>query len=178
MNRWQCIAKRVTGECVGAEVGVAEGKMSAMLLKTMPGLTLYMVDRWSEYSDEERKRDKYSKQPLLRQKDWDAKYSKAKSVSAIYNGRGRIVRESSLNAVAQFDDEFFDFVFLDADHSFEGAWADIAAWYPKVKVGGYLCGHDYHNKANPKPGVDKAVDEAFGDRVKSDDNATWFVKRV
>lgn len=177
MNRWQCVAKRVTGECIGAEVGVAEGKMSAMLLKTMPGLTLYMIDRWSEYSDEERKRDRHSKQPLLRQRDWDDKYRKARSVVSIYGERAHLVRESSLEAVAHFDDEVFDFVFLDADHSYEGLKADIQAWLPKVKPGGYLCGHDYHNKANPKPGVDKAVDEAFGDVVKGDANSTWFVKR-
>lgn len=46
-----------------------------------------------------------------------------------------------------------DFVFIDADHSYEAVRADIAAWKGKCK---FLCGHDfsaYH------PGVVLAVQE-------------------
>ena len=36
-----------------------------------------------------------------------------------------------------------DFVFLDAAHDYENVKEDILSWYPKVKVGGWLTGHDY-----------------------------------
>ena len=49
---------------------------------------------------------------------------------------------ASIAAAATFADATLDFVFIDADHSYEAAKADIAAWRSKVKPGGILCGHD------------------------------------
>lgn len=48
-----------------------------------------------------------------------------------------------------------DFVFIDADHSYEAVKKDIEAWYLKVKKGGIFAGHDYR----ASPDVKKAVDE-------------------
>lgn len=50
-----------------------------------------------------------------------------------------------------------DAVFIDADHREEFVARDIAAWWPNVKEGGILCGHDYD-----EPGVKAAVNKAFG----------------
>lgn len=52
-----------------------------------------------------------------------------------------------------------DVVYIDADHSYESVRDDIRAWYPKVAVGGALCGHDYHTDGKVWPGVRRAVDE-------------------
>ncbi len=49
-----------------------------------------------------------------------------------------------------------DFVFIDADHSYEGCKADIEAWLPRVRPGGICAGHDY---CNFFPGVMQAVNE-------------------
>ena len=35
-----------------------------------------------------------------------------------------------------------DFVFIDAEHTFEAVVSDIRAWLPKVKHGGCIAGHD------------------------------------
>ena len=61
--------------------------------------------------------------------------------------------------VSLFEDEYFDFVFIDADHKYESVKQDIDDWFPKVKVGGILAGHDY---AISQHGIRKAVDEKFG----------------
>ena len=50
-----------------------------------------------------------------------------------------------------------DLVFIDADHRYEAAAADIAAWAAHVRPGGILCGHDYWPAW---PGVMQAVDES------------------
>ncbi len=55
----------------------------------------------------------------------------------------KVVRATSAQGVTQFADGSLDWVFIDADHSFEAVSADVAAWYPKVKPGGILSGHDY-----------------------------------
>jgi uncharacterized UPF0146 family protein len=56
----------------------------------------------------------------------------------------------------------FDVVFIDADHSYETTSADIAAWLPKVKAGGMLCGHDYNKSSHDHMGVAQAVHELIG----------------
>jgi predicted O-methyltransferase YrrM len=88
----------------------------------------------------------------------------------------RFVRASSERAVRLFDDGYFDFVFIDADHSFEAAKDDIRLWLPKVKPGGMICGHDYTSDA---PGVVKAVDEARARHEWTDfavDGTVWSAR--
>lgn len=49
-----------------------------------------------------------------------------------------------------------DLVFIDADHSYDSCYNDIAAWLPRVRPGGVIAGHDY---GPAFPGVEKAVRE-------------------
>jgi predicted O-methyltransferase YrrM len=49
----------------------------------------------------------------------------------------------SIQAARLFEDNSIDFVFIDADHDYNAVKADILAWYPKVKKGGIIAGHDY-----------------------------------
>ena len=56
-----------------------------------------------------------------------------------------IIDDWSVSAAKQFTDRSLDFVYIDADHSYESCLADINAWHPKIRVGGILSGHDYHN---------------------------------
>jgi predicted O-methyltransferase YrrM len=66
----------------------------------------------------------------------------------------------SLDAVDLFPNEFIDFLMIDGDHSYESVKADIAAWLPKMKKGGWI-GMDDFNWS----GVQRAATEAFGDRL-------------
>lgn len=68
----------------------------------------------------------------------------------------RMIVAESVEAAAEFDDESLDWVFIDADHSYEAVVADIAAWAPKLKPGGLLSGHDYG-----RAGVTDAVRRSF-----------------
>ena len=49
----------------------------------------------------------------------------------------------SAETAAQYADESLDFVFIDADHTLEAVRKDITAYWPKIKPGGVLGGHDY-----------------------------------
>ena len=84
-----------------------------------------------------------------------------------------IVGNSWLSA-SKFDDKSLDFVFIDADHTYESAKKDILAWLPKVKAGGILAGHDYPTWE----GVTRAVDELFKDNLnkKYVDEFCWVVE--
>lgn len=83
-----------------------------------------------------------------------------------------IVSKTS-EAADRFPDKYFDFIFIDAAHDYNSVNADLHKWYPKLKDNGIIAGHDYANYA---PGVIKAVDEFFGNRViKPIQGTTWRV---
>jgi hypothetical protein len=65
-----------------------------------------------------------------------------------------ILRMDTFEAAKLFDDNSLDFVYIDTAHEYDHVSKEILAWYPKVKVGGHLAGHDIYF-----PGVGQAVRE-------------------
>ena len=63
----------------------------------------------------------------------------------------------SIYAATRYADGSLDFIFLDADHTYEAVLKDLHAWIPKLKPGGHIAGHDYFND----PGVQRAVRHFF-----------------
>lgn len=83
-----------------------------------------------------------------------------------------LVHDTS-EAAKNFVDASVDFVFVDADHSYEGVLKDLRAWWPKVKAGGRMAGHD-HTLAFP--GVIQAVAEFFdGKALRS--ASSWYIDK-
>lgn len=73
--------------------------------------------------------------------------------------RVKIIRWPSPQASLLFGDGTLDAVLIDGDHDYEPVVMDIAAWWPKVKIGGYLAGDD----VDPMfPGCEKAWEQSFG----------------
>lgn len=85
----------------------------------------------------------------------------------------RIYWEPSVEAARHVEDGWADFIFIDAAHSYHAVQADIEAWRPKCRWGGWFGGHDYHSA---HPGVIRAVDEAFGSRVEVLPYWVWTVR--
>jgi len=122
---------------LGAEIGVQRGLFSKKLLSGWPGQKLYLIDTWrylDNYMDIANCPDLYTNLQCY-----------AQTFSNVYEfgDRVTIIREYSGAASRFFPDQSLDFVYLDADHSYEGVKADIDAWYPKVKPGGVFCGDDF-----------------------------------
>ncbi len=69
------------------------------------------------------------------------------------------LKMTSLEGAKKFKDNSLDFVFIDASHEYEDVRDDILAWYPKVKPGGIIAGHDYYIETDWFPGVTKTVNE-------------------
>lgn len=69
-----------------------------------------------------------------------------------------ILAMDSKKACYKFEDESIDFLFLDTDHNYEHTITELKLWWPKIKQGGILCGHDYKEGYR---GVKRAVDEFF-----------------
>ena len=82
------------------------------------------------------------------------------------------VRMTSVEAASTYADNSLDFVFIDAQHDYDSVHADIVAWWPKVKQGGIIAGHDY----NPGPdenGVDYGVGRAVRELLPEHQSLPW-----
>ncbi len=148
----------------GVELGVSGGRFTSFLCATMHDMRMLAVDLWQEQPDNTRDGGQtYT--------GWthEANYQAFSNGSKLFFGdRVTIWRMSTLEAAKGVRDNSVDFVFIDADHSYEACKADIEAWYPKVRSGGMLTGHDYH-----WPTVTRAVDEAFSRIVTAPDHV-WI----
>jgi len=94
--------------------------------------------------------------------------------------RDNIVRISkwSKDAAKTYKDRFFDFVYIDGSHIYKDVKDDINSWKNKVKLNGYLGGHDYLDSTSESwTGVIKAVNEVFDkDEIKVFEDSSWIVK--
>ena len=158
-NLIKLISEVVEKPFVGVEVGVYKGENSACLLDAFPSLHLIMVDLWKEWKPEEEYFHTRGGMGRKSQEDWNVVYSEAIKNTDQFDSRTTIYRMSSEKASSMVRNSSVDFVFLDAEHSFESVRKDMEFWIPKIRDRGLICGHDY---GGTHRGVKKAVDERFG----------------
>lgn len=59
----------------------------------------------------------------------------------------------SVEQSEKIQDNSLDMVYIDAAHDYDSVIADLNAWYPKVKSGGFISGHDYHDVFDVKKAI-------------------------
>lgn len=166
------VATTVAGELLGdgltvVEVGVRHGENAVEMLACLRGSTVYLVDDYRPYVepgycyglDSQRQ----AQQRML-------------VLTAPFGDRARPLLLSSVEAARIFAGGSLDFVYLDAQHDVESVREDLAAWWPKVRAGGMLAGHDYDRCW---PGVIEAVNEFAQARslaLTAMDGDWWVVK--
>lgn len=147
---------------VGVEVGVAEGTTTEYLLQTLPSLKLFGVDSYPTYIDWN------DTQP-------DGKNNNTEMLKKVqpYLDRYNHIYKDSDDAVARFDDESLDFVFIDGLHTYEQVLKDCQNYYPKIKKGGFIIGHDFARIQD----VNKAVREfanSIGKEISNAKQDLWY----
>ena len=103
---------------VGAEIGVLYGTFTNQILENWNG-TVMCVDVWNIRSQFER------------------------AIDQLTNTKTIIVKGSSMDVCKLITDDSLDWIYIDSDHSYKGAKEDIEGWFPKVRKGGIISGHDY-----------------------------------
>lgn len=121
----------------GVEVGTFTGEFSKEIMELWGG-TLYMVDVWSPLNNNE-----YNDSSNHGNFQKGAIFGAAIDNISGYENRAIMIRANSEKASEIFADESLDFVYIDANHAYDYVVQDIQLWYPKIKPGGCLCGHDY-----------------------------------
>ena len=157
----------------GVEVGVQQGYFAETVLREWTGEHYYLVDVWKH-------QENYVDIANVNQAVQESFMAEALSKVSPWKDRVTVVRNYSVLASKLFPEEFFDFIYLDARHNYEGIKEDLHAWYPKLKQGGLYSGHDFLN-GNIKEGifeVKRAVYEfadALGlrDQVRETEESAW-----
>lgn len=133
------------------EVGCWKGKSSAFLvvesINAQKNIKVFCVDTW-EGNDEIPINDSDMNNKTVFEKIM-------KNMSPVL-GHFNIVRSPSIDAAKKFEDESLDVVFIDASHHYVDVMNDILSWWPKIKKGGILSGHDIQI-----PDVIRAVNETL-----------------
>ena len=111
---------------VAAEMGVASGDFSSMILSICDPQVLHLVDFWGSdryASGRARVEDRFKKE--------------------IAEGKVVIDLGLSTDVMPRFPDRFFDWVYIDTDHGYPVTAAELELARTKVKQGGIIAGHDY-----------------------------------
>lgn len=168
---------------MGAEVGVFDGRLSQKLLEEAPNLVLLMVDRWVPVAPDHPYYTSGSEIARMDPQSWLAVRQIARERVAPYGGRAVMLQGESHAIAHQIQLNALEFAFIDADHSLEAVLEDLSAWLPRIRAGGWLCGHDWDHPENhiegdgKRWGVKEAVLRFFSEaRVELGENRTWFVQ--
>ena len=147
-----------------AELGVFRGEFSELNMARWRGAKMTLVDTWEAsdcvagnasacvYTNDSRSYDKMVTR--LRMERGGPSFA----------GRWEMVQATTTEAARRYPDGHFDWIYLDATHTYAEARDDLRTWWPKLRVGGLLSGHDYQFQYQARGdgytfGVKDAVDE-------------------
>ena len=166
---------------VGAEIGVQLGRMSREVLKGTPSIKkYYAIDPFYFYNDFEKAccdiPEQYRTKIGRDQAGMDYAYEVFLQNTNKFKDKVWLLRMFSEEAAQYIYDDSLDFCFIDGNHLYEYVKRDIELYFPKVKKGGLIGGHDY---AMAGTGVKQAVDEYFNqdDLFLHHDWTWWIIKR-
>ena len=145
----------------GVEIGVQDGDFSATLLERWRGRHLISVDPWlAAPADEYRSTDNVD------QAAHDNRYAATLERLAAFGERSSVWRMTSAEAAERIPRATLDFVYIDARHDYESVREDLGLWWPRLRPGAIIAGHDYVEGEFPEGtfGVRRAVDEFARER--------------
>jgi len=110
-----------------AELGVDQGDFSAEILKFCEPKKLHLIDFWGS--------KRYNQ---IKQKSVEKRFE-----DELKRGQLEINLGFSIEVVKQFPDNYFDWIYIDTDHSYKTTKAELDLYAPKMKSGGVIAGHDF-----------------------------------
>lgn len=135
---------------IGAEIGVQQGFNALRIFNGGYNGQLLCVDNW------------------VRPAEFAEAKERLQGLNVVFH------QGDSADTASQYKNGSLDFVYIDADHSYEGVKRDFYAWYKKVRKGGIISGHDYApaTHKNDCDGVRQFIEEYMAANPKLQMNFT------
>ena len=143
-------------DLIGAEIGVYLGKNAENMLVGLDMQRLYLID---PYLNED---GKLSGTTTSSSRILELRYNSHYRLERFHSKIVWIEKKSEY-AVNDIKDSELDFVYIDGDHTYIAVKKDIELYFPKVKIGGLIAGHDY-DPPDENNGVIQATQEFFGSK--------------
>jgi hypothetical protein len=112
---------------IGAEVGVDYGLNARTMLRLLPLQRLYLIDPYSEVCDSV---------------SGEQRFRAARRYLGKYHDVTMFIRKKSESAAGDLPNGL-DFVYVDGCHEYDCVMKDLNIYYPKIRSGGVLAGHDF-----------------------------------
>jgi cephalosporin hydroxylase len=146
--------KYIKEDDVCAEIGVWHGDFSKQILEIGKPSELHLIDPWETQDFRDRW---YS----VNQKTMDKIFNK---VINTFSSESKVVIHRNYSRKVDFSENYFDWIYIDANHSYKEVLKDLHYYLPLVKSGGFICGDDYGWKDKycsdgPKRAVDEFTEE-------------------
>lgn len=103
-----------------AELGVDKGDFSAQILKYCEPEELILIDHWLNEDKLKQVKKRFKSDPVV-----------------------RTIKGNSIKELEKFPDRYFDWIYIDTSHSYFNTKEELKVAEKKVKVDGFICGHDY-----------------------------------
>lgn len=142
---------------IGVEIGVLSGWNARTMLSEIENLAiLHLVDPYTGY--------------------YPHYYTDAKKYLEKHTNRIVWHIITSERAVNLFDEKTVDFVYIDNGHTYDLVERDVNRWWPIIKAGGMICGHDYVAPGDVKSAVDAFVSSRKFKLYTGEDSDWWILK--
>ena len=147
------LLKMMPKNAMCAEIGVFKGGFSNQILQVTKPKKLHLIDLWDPKSN---KIILESSHENNIEEDWNDIYELV--IKKFNNNKNVLIHKgNSEDILKSFNDNFFDWIYIDGDHSYKGVKIDLELSYKKVRINGFISGDDYYE--NTDYGVINAVDE-------------------
>jgi len=142
-------------DLVGVEIGVYTGAHAESMLKHLDIKKMYLIDPYQSYDEYPESKTSWGEGlPIV-----EEALPIATKKLCVYGPKIEWVFAKSEHAADMIPNDL-DFVYIDANHAYEYVIKDIELYWPKIKKGGVLGGHDFYNGfCDNHDGVIKAVIE-------------------
>lgn len=152
-NLYQLFAE--LGFKLGCEVGVFRARNARSMFREIPGLKLYGVEA-------------YADQPSSTRHKTIPRYDRNRRMASerMEDRNFILIEKFSEIAVQDIPYDSLDFVYIDADHSYDYVMTDIILWARRVRPGGIVSGHDYILPGDYRHKFDINVKEAVDDYTR------------
>lgn len=152
------LLKLMPKDSICAEIGVWRGDYSKKILDIVKPKELHLIDPWHFFSDEKYKDSIYGGKEAKSEKDMENIYNDV--LKRFSQNKEVIIKRNTFELILNdYPDEYFDWVYIDGDHSYEAVKKDLYNSEKKVKKGGFITGDDYREGGWWKGGVKRAVNE-------------------
>lgn len=158
---------------IGLEIGVDDGIFAERILEIVRPKKLHLVDPWKFNGSSDYIHSPYGKDSVSSQTEMDTKYERVlkKFSKEISENSVVIHRDYSEKVMPNFENDYFDWAYIDGDHHYEFVKYDLKLCCEKVKHGHFITGDDYRT-------YDKSTSDLSNYNDPAEDSHEEVVKRA